>query len=267
MSEGYEIVGKEIQYTNSEYPGFSVRSRKYKSEEVSKRRAKQKFNEIIGCRNHTFNSNVVDKVWLNGSHARTDYNINSTEGQRIKGILDTNFSTLTYDTNDLNLISEFTPTRPPYINNSISWYDIQEVPGSLKTSYGCSYEKYCSWYGLKFDLTTNNVLLKVVVSADDELAKSMTSSATLPLSKFPVSTDFCYFAFIHDLEGNINENADFYIYTSDIHIKEFCTVNDLAFPYNYSDTEVRDRIWCWGIVFNRLTGVPTHVKAYERTFV
>ena len=43
MSESYEIIGKEIQYTNSEYPGFSIKIRKYRSEEISKKRVKQKW--------------------------------------------------------------------------------------------------------------------------------------------------------------------------------------------------------------------------------
>ena len=43
---------------------------------------------------------------------------------------------------------------------------MQAMSDSLKTSYGCSYTKYMDWYGMKFDLTTNNILLKVVVSAE-----------------------------------------------------------------------------------------------------
>ena len=67
--------------------------------------------------------------------------------------------------------------------------------------------------------------------------------------------------------GNIDVNADYYICCSDVHIKEFCDANSLTFPYDYSDKSLRDKIWTWGVVFNRTTGEPTHVKAYERTFV
>lgn len=270
MSENYEITEKQIKYTNSEYPGVEIINRKYRNETISKKRVKQKFHTYIGVQKQgdiAFTANVEDSLWMGGSKIRTDYNIASTEGQRIKGILDSRFSGRAYDGTSLNLVSEFTPNRPPYVNNSISWYDMQAMSDSLKTSYSCSYTKYMDWYGMKFDLTTDNILLKVVVSAEDSLAKSMTANANIPKFKNRIGEDHSYFAFIHDSSGNIDVNADYYICCSDIHIKEFCDANSLTFPYDYSDKSLRDKIWTWGVVFNRTTGEPTHVKAYERTFV
>lgn len=274
MSETYEYIedNTAIKYTNSEYPGRStyVYVDDHTADTDNKLHVKHAFHQNIGNTvqgSIAFKSNVEDGLWMNGSLVRTDYNIASTEGQRIKAILDNKFPGRSYDSNSLNLVSEFSPNRPPYTNNSISWYHMDTMPDSVKTDYSLPYTKYMDWYGMKFDLTTNEVLLKVVLELEDPQAQSLISEAKPNFPRLDSrSSENSYIALIHESDGTVTDQVDFFLCCSDIFIKEFCDANSLTFPYDYSNKTLRDKIWTWGIVFNRTTGNPIHVKAYERTF-
>ena len=277
MSESYEYIdsNKRLRYTNSEYPGVVSEVYVFEDETINNDKA-NKLQARAAFENYITNlqitkplENITDKVWMNGSLARTDYSITSTDGQRIKGILDTNFSGRNYARDNRNLVSEFTPNREPYENNSVSWYDMQAIPDSLKTQYSVNYNEYTDWYGMKFDLTTNRILLKVVIELDDPVAQGLIEKArpNFPTQEREVwnkTLQINYIALIHEPDGTVTNQVDFFLNCSDIRIKEFCDANSLTFPYDYSDKSLRDRIWTWGIVFNRTTGAPIHVKAYER---
>ena len=277
MSESYEYIdsNKRLRYTNSEYPGVVSEVYVFEDETINNDKA-NKLQARAAFENYITNlqitkplENITDKVWMNGSLARTDYSITSTDGQRIKGILDTNFSGRNYARDNRNLVSEFTPNREPYENNSVSWYDMQAIPDSLKTQYSVNYNEYTDWYGMKFDLTTNRILLKVVIELDDPVAQELIEKArpNFPTQEREVwnkTLQINYIALIHEPDGTVTNQVDFFLNCSDIRIKEFCDANSLTFPYDYSDKSLRDRIWTWGIVFNRTTGAPIHVKAYER---
>lgn len=277
MSESYEYIdnNKRLRYTNSEYPGvvsevYVFEDETINNDKANKLQARAAFDSYITSLQITKPlENITDKVWMNGSLARTDYSITSTDGQRIKGILDTNFSGTNYARDNRNLVSEFTPNREPYQNNSVSWYDMQAIPDSLKTQYKVNYNEYTDWYGMKFDLTTNKILLKVVIELDDPVAQELIEKArpNFPTQEREVwnkTLQLNYIALIHEPDGTVTNQVDFFLNCSDIRIKEFCDANSLTFPYDYSDKSLRDRIWTWGIVFNRTTGAPIHVKAYER---
>ena len=277
MSESYEYIdnNKRLRYTNSEYPGvvsevYVFEDETINNDKANKLQARAAFDSYITSLQITKPlENITDKVWMNGSLARTDYSITSTEGQRIKGILDTNFPGTNYARDNRNLVSEFTPNREPYQNNSVSWYDMQAIPDSLKTQYSVNYNEYTDWYGMKFDLTTNKILLKVVIELDDPVAQELIEKArpNFPVQEREVwnkTLQINYIALIHEPDGTVTNQVDFFLNCSDVRIKEFCDANSLTFPYDYSDKSLRDRIWTWGIVFNRTTGAPIHVKAYER---
>ena len=277
MSESYEYIdnNKRLRYTNSEYPGVVSEVYVFEDETINNDKA-NKLQARAAFENYITNlqitkplENITDKVWMNGSLARTDYSITSTDGQRIKGILDTNFPGTNYARDNRNLVSEFTPNREPYENNSVSWYDMQAIPDSLKTQYSVNYNEYTDWYGMKFDLTTNKILLKVVIELDDPVAQELIEKArpNFPTQEREVwnkTLQVNYIALIHEPDGTVTNQVDFFLNCSDVRIKEFCDANSLTFPYDYSDKSLRDRVWTWGIVFNRTTGAPIHVKAYER---
>lgn len=273
MSETYEYIENNtaIKYVNSEYPDMEtiVYIDDHTADADNKLHVKHSFHQIIGNTEQAkpLTTNIVDTLWIDGSLTRTDYNIASTEGQRIKGILDTRFSGREYNSHPNNLVSEFSPNRPPYVNDSISWYDMQSMPDSLKTDYSCPYTKYMDWYGLKFDLTTNEVLLKVVLQLDDPQAQTLIATAKPNFPRLDSRTpENSYIALIHETDGTVTDQVDYFLCCSDVFIKEFCDANSLSFPYDYSNKTLRDKIWTWGIVFNRTTGNPIHVKAYERTY-
>ena len=160
-----------------------------------------------------------------------------------------------------NLVSEFQANRPPYVNDSISWYNFEEPSKELKAQYGLNYTRfrYQPWYGLKFDLTTEEISLKVVLWRDQ-----LPGAYDDNLPEDPRGDSFV--ARIHDSSGNVSPWCDYYINTSDIHIKEWCDEHGLTFPYDYDNKTIRDKVWIWGIVFNFDTGEVTHVKAYERNY-
>ena len=99
MSENYEYINndEQIKYTNTEYPNLYIIVEANRFSDLdNKKKVKHAFHKTVGINNiQTIQSNMYDKVWMNGAHSRTDYNISSTEGQRIKGILDDNFSNIT----------------------------------------------------------------------------------------------------------------------------------------------------------------------------
>ena len=272
MAENYEYIhNNEIKYTNTEYPGLAVvvKIDDISHDEDNKKHVKHAFHQHMGLINQElpFTTNIVDKLWMNGSMVRADYNISSTEGQRIKSILDNNFPGRFYDSNALNLVSEFSPNRPPYVNNSISWYHMENMPDDVKNDYSLPYTKYMNWYGMKFDRTTDAILLKAILEIEDPQAQSLIAKAKPNFPRLDSRTpENSYIALIHNSDGTVTDQVDFFLNCSDVFIKEFCDANSLTFPYDYSDKNLRDRIWTWGIVFNRRTGEPTHVKAYERTY-
>lgn len=277
MSESYEYIdnNKVLRYTNSEYPEvvsevYVFEDETINNDRANKAQAKSAFDNYITNLQITKPlENIIDKVFMDGNLVRTDHSINSTEGQRIKSILDTKFSGTDYARDSRNLVSEFVGSREPYTSNNISWYDMQEIPESLKTEYNLSYTKYTDWYGIKFNLDTNEKLLKVVLELEDPAAQELIEKAK---PNFPTQerevwnkvTQINFIALIHNPDGTVTNQVDFFLNCSDIRIKEFCDKNRLTFPYDYSNKKIRDEICTWGIVFNRTTGEPIHVKAYER---
>ena len=102
MTEQYEYINgnihygyRSIKYTHSEYPGMEtiVNISDHTADADNKKYVKNAFHQYLGNMQQelSFTTNVVDKLWMGGLMIRTDYNISSTEGQRIKGILDTNY--------------------------------------------------------------------------------------------------------------------------------------------------------------------------------
>ena len=70
---------------------------------------------------------VRDDVYMAGSIARRDYSIDTSEGSALVDELEAGWEDFIpdYRRDNKNLVSEFTPVRAPYTNNSISYYDMQ----------------------------------------------------------------------------------------------------------------------------------------------
>lgn len=209
-------------------------------------------------------NNVLDKTYMGGSLAREDYSVGTTAGQAIVAKLQATWpdEISSYTTYSKNLVAEYTAQRPPYTNDSISFYNFEEPSDAIKTTFNASYQQYMSWYGLKFDKVTEDVLAKFVIPAEEMERIDPTTygevSGGLPLGSYH------FYARIHDKSNNINENIDVYFLSDANIVQDWCTENSYTFPYNVSDGSIKPKLMIWGCVYNTTTNTFTHIKAYTR---
>ena len=211
---------------------------------------------------------VKDTTYLNGSATRTDYAVGTTQGQAIVAKLNDDFSgeVSSFDNNTNNLVGEYTAQRPPYnINNNISFYNFDVPTDTIKNSFGATYNEYKSWYGLKFDTVTDDVLAKFVIPENEMKRVDVDTYNEINALLPPHSYQF--YARIHDKSSNINENVDVYFQADPSVMKSWCTTNSYTFPYDITDTTIEPLLFIWGCVYNTTSETITHVKAYARTTV
>lgn len=200
-------------------------------------------------------SQVRDDVYVNGSIVRQDHTVGSTEGLEILDELQAAFPDYRiFDRSQYNIIGKYDGYREPYANLSISWYDFEVKPSeSLLLAFNTSYpiSNLKNWYGLKFDLVTSEVLLKVVIKEYNE------DHPLLP-------TGETFYAVTHAQDGSSSDWIDAYVYATPKRIREFCADNGLSYPLPPSTHTECDVVWCWGFVFNKQTMEYGAVKAYAR---
>jgi len=204
--------------------------------------------------NQNHNKTRMD-VYVNGDIVRKDYNIVLPEGVTILEELESAFPEyINFNRSELNIVGKYDPYREPYQNPSISWYDIGNYPSeALQLNFKTSYlnDDLINWYGLKFDLVTNEVLLKIV-----------TERYYGPQPVLPVGNTF--YAITHSVDGSVGDWVDAYVYATPKRIKEFCTTHELDYPLQPTTHLECDVIWCWGVVFNKNTLEYGSIKAYAR---
>lgn len=242
------------------------------NETISEKKALKAYQHATTVRNQIDHALTVDGstakdvTYMNGSAARTDYAVGTTEGQAIVTQLETTWpdEVSSYSDNPLNLVAEYSPTRPPYTNDSISFYHFEAPSNSIKTTFNANYEKYNNWYGLKFDKVTEDVLAKFVIPSE-EMERVDIDTWNEVNDKLPSSSHYHFYARIHDKSNNINENIDVYFQADPSDMKAWCTENSYTFPYDNTDASIAPLLTIWGCVYNTSTKVISHVKAYTRT--
>jgi hypothetical protein len=143
--------------------------------------------------------------------------------------------------------------RPPYDNPSISWYEMKAPPATMLGQYGAAgYRSYMDWYGLKFDLVSREIMLKVVLGADCFLDQA--------LPHLPRGAKF--YARIHRFGGSVSPEVDCYVLSDRDVMKAYCQA--VGHPWPYAD-DTAGSVWLYGVTFNIETGQIEVVKAYERT--
>lgn len=201
------------------------------------------------------NSQFKDDVYVNKSVVRQDYTIGTSQGAAILNELQTAFPDYAdFDRNNANLVGKYDGYREPYQNASISWYDVGVMPSEqLQLSFNTSYpnSNMLSWYGLKFDLVTEDVLLKVVLKNYDG------NKPELPFGD-------CFYAITHSKNGTLSSWIDVYVYATPKRISEFCADKGLDYPLPQTTHTDCDVVWCWGFVFNKDTLEYGPLKAYAR---
>lgn len=202
------------------------------------------------------NGAVRDDVYVNTSLVRQDYSISTSEGATVLQTLKDAFPNyINYDRSSYNMVGSYSAYREPYQNSSISWYDFGAKPSeSLQLSFNASYpiSNLKNWYGLKFDLTTREVLFKAVV---------LEYEGNKP--ELPVSDAF--YAITHSQNStDIGEWIDAYVFATPKRIREFCSAKGLGYPLPANTHTECDVVWIWGFVFNKDTLAYGPVKAYAR---
>lgn len=196
-----------------------------------------------------------DDVYVGGGIVRQDYSLGTAEGAATLGELQTEFPNYAdFDRNPLSIVGKYDGYREPYQNPSISWYDFGLRPSeALQLSFGTSYphSNLKEWYGLKFDLTTREVLLKIVVTDYEGDMPDLPTGNT-------------FYAITHFQDGTSSEWVDAYVQATPKRIREFCADKGLAYPLPENTHKECDVVWCWGFVFNKDTLEYGAVKGYAR---
>lgn len=195
---------------------------------------------------------LQDKVFVDGQIVREDASLFYPQAQGYLATLEAEFpnSFVDYDGSQFNVLGAYDAYREPYQNPSISWYEFAIPPAQVTQRYSIDLAAYGTsvlpWYGLKHDLVTKAILMKLVLK-----------DLHFPVPALPCGDRF--YAITYDELGAMLPLVDAYIITSADFMREYCEQHNLIFPVSESMAEV---ITMWGVVFNSDTMELTTVKAY-----
>jgi hypothetical protein len=200
-----------------------------------------------------------DDIYVDKQIVRQDYPMKSSEGEVLCSKVKSAYPDHSLPFSRYNIIGAYDGYREPYENSSISFYDMfSKPPFSLIEKYGVSQTttNLKAWYGLKFDLTKDEVLFKCVVRNVDgdkpELPKGIDQ----------------FFATTHSPDKSMSDWVDYYVAGADPEkIKAFCEAKGLKYPFP-DDLSQRDveNIVCFGFVFNKATLEYGVVKGYAKRY-
>lgn len=200
-----------------------------------------------------FGNNVVyrtifkETLWSDKKIYREAISIITKTGSEILKILKDNFPNCEAGDDPLECIG-YTPenVRPPYSNPTISWYAWKRPSDDILIEYGVSDYVPYNVYGKKFDLTTGEVMLKV-----------MHNSAEAAPPDLPVGWLNGYGRLYYQNKTK-DENVDYYFAGPQQQMIDFCERNNIQYPAPL-DLDVVG----WGIVYNINTLEIVMVKAYH----
>ena len=199
---------------------------------------------------------IMDEVYCETAVVRNDHFISSPDGIQLLEQLNSRFANYAnFSKTAENKIGSYLPYRDPYVNPSISWYDLSGKPSAeLLDRFGATpvTTTLMDWYGLKFDMATGKVLLKAVAR-----------KTAVPKPELPVGNRF--YATTHDEDRNMSEWVDAYVMSTPEKIQQFCAEKELAYPLPADFVLGERQILCWGVVFNFRTFAYGPVKAYVQT--
>ena len=228
--------------------------------------------EALGPMSETLktNTNFRDDTWMDGNFRPQNYSVGTTQGQAIVAKLQADWASEVpnYSAHATNLVAEGAADRLPYVNDWISWYNMEEPSTAIKTTYSLSYSNYCSWYALKFDKTTKDVMAKIVLPNDVFVAEyGEPNLGSISLPAWFKGDNGRYFARIHKKDGTYDDHYDIYMHAPIALMKEWIDANSLTFPYDISSVDLKNSLHSWGITVKESTNEIRHIKAYARTFL
>lgn len=208
-----------------------------------------------------FARNFKDDVYMNGEIKRTDYSCDRPEALTEISRLVEAFPEHTVDeltSEAKNVIGQYGAYRPPYNENSISFYNFTKPSAETLAAYGCSVDTYgddlLGWYGIKHDLSNLTKTAKFVFNQN-----SGTYLSNIP-APLPVNRQLFY-ARIHNADGTVEPWVDVYIISTSNYMREWCKDNGLTFPL---PDDLDSQPWCFSVVYNEDTSEINNVKAYIR---
>jgi len=221
-------------------------------------KAEKVYNENI---QPDFTRNFRDEVYMNGEIKRIDYSCDRPEAlteinRLVEAFPEYTVEQLTSDAQ--NVIGQYGAYRPPYNDNSISFYDFTKPTAETLAAYGCDVDTYgddlLGWHGIKHDLTNSTKTAKFVFvqSHGTYLSNAPTS---LPTHRS------IFYARIHNADNTVEPWVDVYIISTINYMREWCEEHSLTFPL---PDDVTDQPWCFSVVYNDDTGEMANVKAYIR---
>lgn len=213
-------------------------------------------NELINSNPNNIPA-IHDHVYVNGEMVREDVSVVLPEAAPVLALLRENFpdSTINYESIPNNVIGMYNSYRPPYTDESISWYEMTKPSKELLQSYGITENMYpdiYNWYALKHNLVTKEIMLKVVFKGN-----SLDRTA---LPEIP-NVENGFFARIHRIDGSVEPYLDCYFSSAENIVIEYCQ------KYNIPYTSVADKpgyTWIYGVTFNYDTKEIITVKNYKR---
>lgn len=195
---------------------------------------------------------LQDKVFVDGQIVREDASLFYPQAQGYLATLQDAFpnSFVDYDGRQSNVLGAYDAYREPYQNPSISWYEFITPTTEVLSRYGIDAATFPvaigRWYGLKHDLVTKEIWLKLVVG-------------DLPFAMPELPAGHRFYAMTYHEDGTRNPLVDAYIITTPDFMRDYCDRHGLIFPV---DGPITETISMWGVVFDADTLALSTVKAY-----
>lgn len=221
-------------------------------------KAEKVYNENI---QPDFTRNFKDEVYMNGEIKRIDYSCDRPEAlteinRLVEAFPEYTVEQLTSEAQ--NVIGQYGAYRPPYNDNSISFYDFTKPTAETLAAYGCDVDTYgddlLQWHGIKHDLTNLTKTAKFVFGQRHGTYLSNTPTS-LPIYRS------IFYARIHNADNTVEPWVDVYLVSTINYMRGWCAENGLTFPL---PDDVTDQPWCFSVVYNDETGAMANVKAYIR---
>ena len=217
-----------------------------------------------------FTENFKDEVYMNGEVKRIDFSCDRPEAMVQINRLVEAFPEYTVEqlaASSQNVIGNYGNYRPPYNNDSISFYDFRTPSAQTLHQYGATINTYMDynddyllgWYGIKHDLVTGKKQAKFVFAQGGE-THSKKFVRNLP-PQIPTENRYRFFAKLHNEDGTVEPWVDCYFVSTINWMRDWCEMMGLTFPL---PDDVTKQPWCFSVVWNEDTGEIDCVKAYLR---
>lgn len=208
---------------------------------------------------------IADEVTIDGVMYRKDYPVLSPEGQKLCAEVLKKFPNEKLDVEDTCSIGRNEAgMRPPYTNDTISWYTYGTLPPELALKYKVqeSVDEYATdagplgggrmWYGFKYDLVTGEKMLKMPVDI-----------GATPIPEGVPGSPYSFLGKLYHEDGTLDDKVDLYLNTPQwLELNRWFRKNKYNLTITAEDYLVPHQ-FCFGIVYSLSTLEIAKVKIYK----